>query len=273
MNVIFSDLIIFSRYLKRRPNELLRRAQLYERLDPLAKRIQRRSAAVAEDIACKNEEFAGSMTRETTSISIASSTRNTEGMNLMSQNPSALQPQAMERPTLFKSNTAIPVARQVPGKTIRFGSSLSAVFGAAHRQRKLGCGPGSLPLQLRLKRFYDRLETLARESDTQAQLVSHSAFQNEHQYSFGIEKAEAPKERRLEDAQQVFRSLGSIAVGGIHYVRRGPLVREWYLAHDPPQPPIVLQYTACVLHDVASRLQLPRESRHVPAEQPKSTLC
>ena len=174
-----------------------------------------------------------------------------------------------ERSALVKANTVIPMKKEVPGKNIRFNSNID-FSGTARRSRKLGCGPLSLPLELRLKRFYDRLETFARESATHEQPVSRSALSYKRMYTF---VAETPKEHRVEDAENVFKALGSMATGGTHYVKRGAIVRKWFLAHDAPSVHFVLQNTAAILQEVACKLELPPDVIHPdPYHRPSSCL-
>ena len=240
--------------------------------------MERVSAALEADRVRKKsvplKVFPQELSREATASELEMSTRPLTGASdsLLTPNlPQIPAPPPPPPPPLLKSHTMPPggaahTKGKSKGKAVHFGAGVDLPT-IAHRWRKNAFVPRSqsrrrTPLPLRLSRFYERLETFTKHSESSAG-KSHSSS-NEDAYEEDEEYAVAPQreartrnEHPLEDPKLVCMAIGSLAVGGTHYVRRGSQTRAWFLARDRPPSQLVLQRASTVIQDLMGRLQLP----------------
>ena len=266
------------RYLEQREDERARRARLSGRHDPLAERLERVSAALQADRVRKKsvplKVFAQELSREATASEVETSTRPLTGASdsLLTPTLPRIPPPP---PPLLKSHTMPPVGagrnkRKSKGKAVHFDAGVdlptiaqrwrkNAVAHRSHSRRRS-------PLPLRLNRFYERVENFAKQSEASVVGASQAsgndgAYEEDEDYAAAPQpEARATNEYPLEDPKLVCMAIGSLAVGGTHYVRRGSQTRAWFLARDRPPSQLVLQRASTVIQDLVGRLQLPPDA-------------
>ena len=219
--------------------------------------------------------FPQELSREATASEVETSTRPLTGASDSLLTPTLPRIQAPQPPSLLKSHTMPPGGAgrnkgKSKGKAVHFGAGVDLPT-IAHRWRKNAVAHRShshrrSPLPLRLNRFYERLEDFSKQSEASVVEASQSngndgAYEEDEDYAAAPQpEARAAGARPLEDPKLVCMAIGSLAIGGTHYVRRGSQTRAWFLARDRPPSQLVLQRASTVIHDLMGRLQLPPDA-------------
>lgn len=229
------------------------------------------------------------ISREATASEVALSTRPLTGASDSLLTPALPRIASPPPQPLQKAHTMPPGDTDSGGnkgkskaKTVRFGEG-SDLPNIAQRWRKNAVvhrspSRGRSPLPLRLSRFYERLENFSKKSGAVTQKRSQATASAIDTFDDDDEENDAPQaearvtnDRPLEDPKLVCMSIGSLAVGGTHYVRRGSKTCAWFLARDRPPSRLVLQRASTVIQDLVGRLELPPDALR-PNKLPRKTI-